>query len=83
MITHDNTVTLEDGHVAIVLTDESVKLVTPEPQSDEDGTHIVDTPQMQMAMAVALLMMSDKDWMVETMDRFEEQMRALPPAAKH
>ena len=83
MINHSNTVELKEGHVAIVLTDESVKLVTPETEQTEDGGHIVDTPQMQMAMAMTLLIMSDKEWITETMERFEEQMRSMPRPPKH
>lgn len=83
MINHNDTITLETGHVAIVLTEESVKIVTPETEQTEDGGHIVGTPQMQMAMAMTLLMMSDKEWITETIDRFENQMKSMPPVAKH
>lgn len=83
MINHRNTIELDAGHVAIVLTDESVKVVTPETEQTEDGGHIVDTPQLQMAMAITFLVMSDKEWIMETMERFEEQINSIPKPPKH
>lgn len=83
MINYKDTITLENGHVAIVLTNESVKLVTPETEQTEGGAPVVDTAQMQLAMAITLLVMSDKEWITETMDKFEDQMRSMPPVAKH
>jgi hypothetical protein len=60
--------TLGDDDVAIVLTPDSVRLVTPKKDDDE-----LVSANVQFAVMLAYLASTDSEWVQDTIDRFEEQ----------
>ena len=59
---------LGDDDVAVVLTPDSVRLVTPEKGDDELVGHNV-----KFAAMMAYLASTDSEWVRDTIERFEEQ----------
>ena len=59
---------LEHDHAALVFTEDSVRVVTPHKDDDE-----IVPSQVQFAVMLAYLCMTDKTWVKSTIQRFEDQ----------
>jgi len=72
LITENSTVELEKDDAAIIVTPDSIRIVTPERDDDETiPAHI------QFACAVAYLCVHDPKWVELIMDRFNDELNNM------
>ena len=65
---------------AVVMTEDSVRIVTPD-ASQHAGQDL--PPQVAMALAVTMLTIYDAEWVEETMQRFDAMLESIPDSEKH
>lgn len=71
-ITKTSEVTLRDGEVAIVFTEDSISIATP---TEVEAGNI--PPQVRYALALAFLSLRDPTWMKATMRKFEDMIEEM------
>ena len=72
LITENSTVELEKDDAAIIVTPDSIRVVTPDRDDDD---HV--PAHIQFACAVAYLCVHDPKWVELIMDRFNDELNNM------